>query len=167
MAVTSTAASGWRNRWIITLVVCVAFGGWFFYDGWVNPKYQEGGEKYEEQKQQQVIAVALGVVSLGVLVYMFASVMPMKVQATDEGLIWKSNAAVPWDAFNGADLTRLDKGIMELTYSQNNTSGQVKLDEYQLTNFADLVEFVGQKRPDLVPVEADTDEHNNDADPTS
>jgi len=144
MAVSCGLGSGRRNRWLMMIVLCLAFAGWCFYDGWVKQEAEYVGFN-------RTATVVLAVLAAGLFVALL--VLKSRRLVADEQGIRLGGKTIAWDAFTEADDKDLSKGILVLTY-KSTSEGQAQrlvLDEYNLSRFDDLLDEIAAHRPDLVP----------------
>lgn len=91
---------------------------------------------------QKGIAVVLGVLALYLLWFL------LKVRSTwlvldDQGLDYRGRAKASWDAMKKLDTSRFhDKGYVDLVYEEGGREKRVRLDEYHLARFDDIIDEI-------------------------
>ncbi len=120
MAIEAPLSRFKRNNFIIYLVVCIAFGAWFAYDGYLNKSFIE--EHTTEQGPDGTLAFnqkappVLAVCALLLSGYWYA-IRKRKLVAAEDALHFFNGKKIPYDAIEQIDKTHFEaKGFFTITY---------------------------------------------------
>jgi hypothetical protein len=86
-----------------------------------------------------------------------------RVVADEKGLNINGKVMIDWPMMTAVDDNRVEKGLLEITYTQNGRERKYMLDNYKVDHFEELLDEISARRPDLLPpVEAEPEESDND-----
>ena len=136
-------------------LVPVRVGGDLRYDGpngylLIAPdskaKWNATWKRESEIELQKIIAMGLGIVSLGVLLR-FVLALRTRVVLDDEGLRPAPTQLIPYAQMTRLATERLrEKGWVEVVYSDGGAEKRCRIDSYHLAQFNAVVEALCQKK---------------------
>jgi hypothetical protein len=143
------------------MVLSIGFSIYCTYDGWLNAKYQ-ASEKSGDLWFNRIGAVVLAVLFVYLFVGFFV-IRKTRVVADEKGLNINGKVMIDWPMMTAVDDNRVEKGLLEITYTQNGRERKYMLDNYKVDHFEELLDEISARRPDLLPpVEAEPEESDND-----
>ena len=165
---------------IVFIVLSLAMGGWFAYDGYVtypkenrlvaeenearlaeDPTFVAEPEPYEgyQMAQQKVLAVACGGFAL-VFVLFLIRALRNRIVIDDEGLSVDGQAVIPYDAMTSLQTAQWrEKGWVDLAYDQDGRSRTVRLDSFKIGSFDELVAAICERKAfETLPPRGEADE---------
>jgi len=107
---------------------------------------------------QQVIAGVLGVFALG-LIWFLLRVVRTRLKLDDIGLTFKGKGPIAWDDMIDLDTSRFnEKGWVDLIYNDHGTQRKLRLDEYHIARFEDVIDAICEKKgfENPLPVEEES-----------
>ena len=149
MAVVGTLTKSRKIRWIIYMIGSAITSLWFSYDGWISTKFKD---ELGNLLFNKVVGIGLAVTFL-VLVVWFFIIRKTRVVADDSGIDVNGRFKIGWSAITGLDGKNLEKGFLDVYYQAGGDEKKFTLDNYKITCFDEIVDQIGQHRPDLVEPE--------------
>ena len=148
MAVTATGSKFSKNNMLILAVVCIGFGLWFAYDGWVNEEYKnketnaETGEPTPNLQFNRYVPIPLAVIAVYALV-MTARIPKRRVVADEKGLTVDSGLSIAYGSVRAIDKRNFEKdGHFTIQYEVNGVEKSLKLSERKYDNLGVLLDEV-------------------------
>ena len=152
---------------ILYIVLSLALGGWFAYDGYVtypnanravaaenakrradDPAFADEPEphKASDITMQKLLAASCGLTVLAVVPFLIRAVRN-RIVLDDQGLSVNGGAVIPYDAMTELETKRwLDKGWVDLAYNQDGRSRTVRLDSFKIGSFDELVAAICERK---------------------
>lgn len=134
-----------EDHWYVGPAACASI---HFAGGSVQTpvKALENVQKSEEDiKLQKILGMVLGIVSLFVAIY-YVRINTWKTVVDDAGLTVKGRH-VPWDRITGLDTADYDrKGWLDVVYDDGGRSGTIRLDNYHIARFDEIVNAVCERK---------------------
>ncbi|MCL2329881.1 MAG: hypothetical protein FWC56_01095 [Phycisphaerae bacterium] len=107
---------------------------------WKAPNKSEG-----DILLQQRIAIGLGLLSIGVAIH-YIRIMTMKTVLDESGLQAKGHQ-VAWEEMTGLDTSEYrKKGWLDVLYRHDGDEDQVRLDNYHIARFDDIVKTICERK---------------------
>jgi hypothetical protein len=104
---------------------------------------------------QKVLAVGLGLLA----VYLFWVVLKVRrtrLELDDRGLVYDSVGPIPWEAMQSLDSSRFSKkGYVDLHYDGQGVSRKLRLDEYHLEAFDQVIDAICARKSFENPLPVD------------
>jgi hypothetical protein len=148
MAIEAPLSRYKKNNLIMISALLLVFGGWFYYDGFMNQKFidkhtvdgqMDSTLKFNRQAWPLFIAGGIFTVVLFV-------VSRNKKVIADETQIVTGNKVVAYDAIEKIDKTHFDKkGFFTITYNDNGQSRKLTLSERTYDNLAAVLDHTVAK----------------------
>ncbi len=105
---------------------------------------------------QLYLGAVLAVVSV-YLLWFVLRVVRTHLVLDDTGLTYSGRGPIRWDQMKQLDISRFaDKGWVDLLYDDNGAEGRVRLDEYHLARFDDIIDEICERKgfENPLPVDA-------------
>lgn len=130
-------------RLFIVAGFAIFFGLYCDHDAFVLKKYSTDSSNYVFNATMGIVLPPLGLIPLvyGILM------MRRRFVADNEGLGYLGKRKVRWD-----QLTRMvprGKGLLDVHYTVDGEEDLFKLDSWKIQNFAELVNFIEAKTPEV------------------
>lgn len=128
MALTAPVSNFKKMNLKIYIVMCLAFGAWFGYDGYLNKDFMEKNTKdgvpSDTLKFNRVTPYILGA-GIAYFLLSLAALRDKKITADDNDLILANNTKIPYNSIEKIDKTNYaGKGCFVVTYK--NSEGKEK-----------------------------------------
>jgi hypothetical protein len=99
---------------------------------------------------QKVLAVVLAILTVFVAVK-WLRIVTLNVKVDESGLTFR-NRHIPWDAMTGLETDEyLDKGWLDLIYTQDGREELQRLDSYHIQRFKDVVQAICERKGFTLP----------------
>ncbi len=151
MAVICTLANARKWRWIVYIIASAVFSGYCYYDGWISDKYKDD---LSNLWFNRIAAIVLAVTFLVLIIVYFLKISKTRVVANEEGINVNDSFTIKWDAIIRVDDSYLEKGLLDIFYSDE--TGKEKkwtADDYKINNFDELLDEISKHRADILPPE--------------
>jgi hypothetical protein len=109
---------------------------------------------------QKVLAFALAILSVYCL-WLFIRVVRTQLVLDDGGLSYQGRGPIRWDDMRAMDISSFSKkGWVDLTYDDHGTERKLRLDEYHLAKFDEVIDELCARKgfENPLPVEQKTDQ---------
>lgn len=148
MAIEAPLSRYKKNNMMIVTVILIVAGAWFYYDGYMNPKFRDkhtvNGEMDSTLKFNRYgwpVFIAGGVFT-GIL---FAVTRNKKVIADEKQLVIGSKT-IAYDAIEKINKTHFDKkGFFTITYNDSGQSRDLTLSERTYDNLSAVLDHTVAK----------------------
>lgn len=108
-----------------------------------------------EIRTQQWLAASLGVIAV-VLLFVLMRVWRTHLVLDDQGLSFGRSRPIPWEDMKSLETDRfLKKGWLDLVYQENGTDRRIRLDEYHLARFDEVIAAICAQKGFEDPVAAE------------
>jgi hypothetical protein len=114
---------------------------------------------------QKVLAGALGVIALYVAWFL------VRIRATtlvldDAGLVYRGRGPIAWDEMKALDSGRFkEKGFVDLIHDEYGTERRLRLDEYHIARFEDVIDEVCARKGFENPIPVEDEDQAKDVEP--
>lgn len=127
------------------------------------PMVGSSATKSETSIQWQLyLAVVLAVVSV-YLLWFVSGVFRTHLVLDDSGLTLNGRDPIAWDAMKRLDISRFaDKGWVDLHYDENGAESKLRLDEYHLAKFDDVIDEICARKGFENPLPVEESEHQSE-----
>lgn len=117
---------------------------------------------------QKGLAVGLAVAAVG-LGFFLARVARTRLVLDEAGLAYNQRPVIPWDAMRSLDTSRFNrKGQVDLIYDDGGAERRLRLDEYHLARFEEIVDELCARKGFANPLpEPSVEETGNAEEPSS
>ncbi|MBN1765501.1 MAG: hypothetical protein JW860_09615 [Sedimentisphaerales bacterium] len=160
MAVEATASKFTRNTRIYLAVMCLAFGLYFFYDGWFGEYRQKELDKNDGKPSpnllfNQYAIIPLGAIALWAIISLIGH-SRKKIVADDKKLILSGNYEIPYSALKKINKTEFKKsGYIIIEYEENSEIKTLKLSDRTYDNLGSLLDEIIRQTGAAPPEETD------------
>ncbi|MBN2561431.1 MAG: hypothetical protein JXQ75_10925 [Phycisphaerae bacterium] len=111
-----------------------------------KPLVQSAGKSETDIFWQKLLAVLLGVASLYVA-WRLVHVVRTRLILDESGLVYRGKGPIPWDDLKGLDSERFTKkGWVDLVYTAGGAEQKVRLDEYHLAKFDEVIDEICKRK---------------------
>ncbi len=148
MAVVCTLANARKWRWIIYIALSAIFSVYCYYDGWISEKYINDASNLWFNR---VAAVVLAITFVVLIIVYFTKIAKTKVLADDSGIKINDQLTIKWDAIQRIDDTYIEKGLVDIYYTDEGKEKKWTADDYKITHFDELLDEISAHRPDILP----------------
>ena len=164
MAVEASNSKSGRNSNLIGIVVCLALGGWFAYDGWLGEYRQKELDENNGVPTPNLLfnqyygPIGLGAAALFFL-YCVAQAPSHRLLADENELSIDGKQLLPYKAIKYIDQRKFDKeGFFIVGYSDNDQEKTIKFSTRRYDNLENLLaELVKQTGAKPENAEADSE----------
>jgi len=145
MAVEAVGSKFSRNNHLIVAVMCIVFGAWFAYDGWINKEYQEeqtreDGTPTANLQFNRYAPVGLLAIAVYSLVAA-AGVKSKRVVADEQGLTINNKITIPYSNVTHIDKRAFEKeGHFTVGYKEADADQTLKLSDRKYDNLGALLD---------------------------
>jgi hypothetical protein len=147
MAIEAPLSRFKRNNFIIYIVVCIALGLWFAYDGYLNKSFiaahttEQGPDSTLAFNRQAPPVLAVGAL---LLVGYWHVIRKRKLVAAEDSLHFSNGRKIPYAAIEQIDKTYFDaKGFFTITYkAPDGKPVQHRLSDRQYDNLAPILDHL-------------------------
>jgi hypothetical protein len=161
MAVIGTLAKARKIKWLLYMVLSIGFSLYCAYDGWFNEKYKVP-EKSGDLWFNRIGAVVLAFLFIYLVVGYFF-IRKTRIVADEKGLNINGKLMIEWPTMTAVDDSKVEKGLLEITYTHNGKERKYLLDNYKVNHYEEMLDEISLRRPDLLPpVETEPEEHGTE-----
>jgi hypothetical protein len=145
MAVEAVGSKFSRNNNLIVAAMCIVFGAWFAYDGWINKEYEkdqtrEDGTPSANLQFNRYAPVGLLAIAVYSLVAA-AGVKSKRVVADEQGITVNGKTTIPYSSFTHIDQRVFKKeGHFTIGYKEADTDQILKLSDRKYDNLGVLLD---------------------------
>ena len=124
----------------------------------VKPEHSAGSIQI-----QKVLAAALGVLAAVMFIHVIR-VFATRLVLDDSGLVYRGGGPIGWDAMKRLDSAKFDKkGWVDLYHTRNGDERPLRLDEYHVARFEDVIDEICAIKGFANPL-PEEEEHSEDSD---
>lgn len=147
MAVVATGSRRNRQNNYIIVVMCIVFGLWFGYDGWMNKEYQQKETDADGKPKANLIFNRYAPAGLAVLAAYFLVMAVQagkrKVTADEKGITVEGKPMIPYSSMAKIDKRYFEKeGHFTLEYTAEGKVCKLKLTDRAYDNMGPLLDEV-------------------------
>ena len=148
MAIEAPLSKFKKQNFMLIIALLIGFGGWFAYDGYINPTFIEKhtvdgvpDSTLQFNRKAPPVMIAAGVL-LGVYLL---TIRGKKLIAEEKELI-SGKAKIPYDAIEKINKTHFDKkGVFTLTYTENGQTKDLKFSDRVYDNLPAVLDHIVSK----------------------
>lgn len=148
MAIEAAFSNYKKQNLIIIIVLLIAGGAWFAYDGYKNPKFQDKHTIDGEPDATLVFhrKAPPYLIGAGLLVGIYFFAVQGRKITVDDAALCVNKLSIPLDSIEKIDKTHFSKkGYFIITYNEGGQSKELKLSDRAYDNMAAVLDHIVAK----------------------